>query len=189
MRSEIHLEKILLQNEIVRNKDGIAVLYTYDNSENINGEFLVEDEDWKIFIHFSWHLGNEKYAVKMESGTSQALHLLVYEKHFGRLPENCTVDHINRNTYDCRKINLRAATPSQQIQNQNRKRKGFLRYKGVFIKNGKFFTKCKKEIKGPYNTEEEAALTYNEIAIKLFGADAKTNKIITKNTTLLDSIS
>ena len=49
---------------------------------------------------------------------NKALHRLVYEAFCGRIPEGCTIDHINQDKSDNRLSNLRAITPSEQNLNR-----------------------------------------------------------------------
>jgi hypothetical protein len=46
-----------------------------------------------------------------------ALHDVIYELLVGLIPAGLTVDFVNRNTLDCRKINLRLATRQEQNWN------------------------------------------------------------------------
>ena len=59
------------------------------------------------------------------------LHKDVYEHYYGEIPEGLTVDHVNRDTLDNRKSNLRLATRLQQNLNQAAHINGRSPYKGV----------------------------------------------------------
>ena len=96
------------------------------------------------------------------------------------------VDHINHNTLDNRKSNLRICTRSENQMNA-RKRRGpqSSKYKGVYpyplrtgVKwrvlvtlNTKIVFDC------IYDTEEQAAIAYNSEAVKFFGKFAFLNKV------------
>lgn len=94
------------------------------------------------------------------------------------------VDHINGDSQDCRKENLRICTQSQNLFNMKPPRKGH--YKGVYkIPSGRYQAKLsnkkdkvRKQICiGTYDTEKEAALAYNNKAIEIYGEYACLNVI------------
>lgn len=92
------------------------------------------------------------------------------------------VDHINGDTLDNRKENLRICNPSENAGNRKRPRTNKSGYKGVrkansrinpwrsqIIVEGKFIHL------GNYKTRVEAAIAYDKAAKKYFGEYAKTN--------------
>lgn len=117
------------------------------------------------------HLGN---------GKEVSLHRVVLATHTYKTMD---VDHINGDTLDNRKCNLRLATRSQNLSNQKKKDGTKFQYKGVvyrkdrdrymahLTKDGKRYTSKK------FKTIEEAALAYNTLAIKHQGEFAYINKI------------
>lgn len=97
-------------------------------------------------------------------------------------PDNMVVDHINHNTLDNRRRNLRVITSQQNIWNSRSLRKSFSRYKGVGknqnnpLKFISIITINGKPIHiGSYPTEEVAAIAYDYMAIRLFGEYACLN--------------
>ena len=106
----------------------------------------------------------------------------------GTPPKGMTIDHINGNSLDNRKENLRVATQQQQRMNSAKRVDGASRYKGVIIRN--VTGRCKKtricaQIKalgrsiylGDFETEEEAAEAYNKAAVQYFGEFARVNSL------------
>jgi hypothetical protein len=91
------------------------------------------------------------------------------------------VDHINGNALDNRRSNLRAASKAENSWNSKRKKQCRSGFKGVrwHIEGRKWQARIKvngREIHGGlFNTPEEAAHAYDQIAVKYFGAYAKTN--------------
>jgi len=94
------------------------------------------------------------------------------------------VDHIDGNSLDNRKCNLRFATNSQNQANAHRTH-GRSRFKGV-----SYYPNHKRQWMarlrhlgtrfnlGSYKTEEEAAIVYNAKALELFGEFACLNEVI-----------
>lgn len=92
-------------------------------------------------------------------------------------------DHINGDTLDNRKQNLREATISQNNMNKGNQRNNTSGYKGVCwnIVHNKFYayiTLNRKRISlGYFKCAKQAAQAYNEDAVKLHGDFAKLNRI------------
>ena len=146
---------------------------------------LVDDEDYEYLNQFKWHVnkyGNIFYAyrnIKKLNGkqSSFSMHRTIMNANKG-----CIIDHINQDTLDNRKINLRICTQSQNQMNRNKTIKNKTGYKGVIQKsNNKFgvqITLNKKIIHiGYYIDPKDAARAYNEAAIKYHGEFANLNKI------------
>jgi hypothetical protein len=121
------------------------------------------------------------YAVATIDGRRQSMHRFILRLGKGKSghPE---VDHINGNTLDNRKPNLRFCTPQQS--SYNRRSPGSSGgYKGVFYYKDKELYRAlirvdgKNKFLGNYCTAEEAARAYDIAAEQLHGAFALTNGI------------
>lgn len=90
-------------------------------------------------------------------------------------------DHINGNTLDNRRCNLRYATPSQNQANRRKQRNNTSGYKGVtWIKRtqewrAQIMLNRKRHHLGYFETKEEAAQAYAQAAKKMFGKYARTD--------------
>lgn len=94
-------------------------------------------------------------------------------------PKGKQVDHINGDKLDCRRLNMRICTASENMQNQKTWSKSG--YKGV-NRNGKYWQanihKDKKRyFLGNFKTINEAINAYNKKAIALYGELAYINKV------------
>jgi hypothetical protein len=98
-------------------------------------------------------------------------------------PRSLQVDHINGDTLDNRKTNLRVCTRAQNCINKRKRSLTSSRYKGVsWHKRGKRWgVSCQVDKKpkwiGSFACEKEAALAYNAAAISLHGEFATLNVV------------
>jgi hypothetical protein len=93
------------------------------------------------------------------------------------------VDHINGNTLDNRKENLRICTQNQNGKNRLLNKNNVSGYKGVTYKKAnklwcaQIVVNYHKMYLGLFTTAEAAALAYNEAAKKYHGEFAKLNEV------------
>ena len=109
-------------------------------------------------------------------------------------PEDMEVDHINHNTLDNRRCNLRVCTVSENRRNGRKQAQSKGRYKGVVyhahgthngqrsggvVKRWRAYTRVlgKRIWLGYYATEDDAARAYNDYARKAFGEYACLNPV------------
>lgn len=103
------------------------------------------------------------------------LHRLVMQAQTGQY-----VDHIDGNTLNATRANLRIATNRQNIRNMAIRERGTSKYKGVYLRDdGKWRAQIGVDGKrfnlGNFDDEETAALAYDVAARNRFGAFARTN--------------
>lgn len=108
-------------------------------------------------------------------------HRVIWAMTFGMWPENL-IDHINHKTDDNRLVNLREATPSQNMQHRRANRTSkYSRFKGVCkAKKTGLWTSAisvdgKQTHLGSFRSEEDAARAYDAVARRLHGEYAVTN--------------
>ena len=141
------------------------------------GKYAIVDEDMAEEIgKYNWHCTYYGYAKRLLS-KKPLIHQSMHELVMG-----CkNIDHINHDTLDNRRANLRVCTSSQNLMNTRKRRNTSSKYKGVSLENGKwssYITKDKKRHRlGRFIKEEEAALYYNIAAQLFFGEFAFLNPI------------
>ena len=117
-----------------------------------NKKTLLDDEDFEKYSHYNWYLSKQNYVFGRidNSGRLVRLHRLVM-----KCPEDLIIDHLNGNTLDNRKCNLRICTYKDNANNMHHI-KGY-----TFDKcYGKYKVRYKGKWYGRYDTEEEAKKAY-----------------------------
>ena len=126
----------------------ITYIDLYDKNCNMIGCAIIDTEDLEKVRYIKWKLSGSGYAMntpKFSGGSKHMSRVILGTDQF--------VDHINHNTLDNRKCNLRIVNRSQNQMNAN--------YKGVYkTANGTFYARIKLNQKnislGTYVFEEEA---------------------------------
>ena len=136
---------------------------------------LVDEDDYEYLNQFTWYCTSSKYAARKPRSGIIYIHRLIMD-----CPLNLFVDHINHDTLDNRKENLRICS-KRDNQRHQQKRKGVTssKYKGVhFFKRDRLWVaQIDGAHIGRYVTENESAEAYNVEAAKLHGNFAKLNKL------------
>ena len=148
---------------------------------------LVDDEDFEYLSQWKWYANKSSgnyYAIttKLVNGVFFNYKLLMHRVIMNE-PYKLSVDHINHNTLDNRKCNLRVCTHAENMYNNKLSKNNTTGFKGVrFNKNSNKYLayigyQNKDIFLGSYKTIIEAAEAYNKAANKFFGKFANLNKI------------
>lgn len=144
-----------------------------------NKKTTIDSEDLPIITVHNWtaHQQCSKfYAIASHCGNMIYMHRFLLNT-----PKGLHTDHVNGNTLDNRRCNLRIATCSQNIMNQALHTNSTSGYKGVTFYAGKWRAKIMVDRYtvdlGRFFTIEEAALAYNRAALQYHGKFAYLNKV------------
>ena len=145
-------------------------------------ETLIDDQDELLVAGFAWRVLKQKNTFYVHAWHGQ-LHLYMHRLIAGAAPRRL-VDHVNRNGLDNRRANLRVATSSENGANRvadARVRRTTSDFKGVFLDrerskwSASIHIDGKTRSLGRFATELEAAVAYNEAALKAWGRFARLN--------------
>jgi hypothetical protein len=143
---------------------------------------IVDDEDFERLSHHKWKCwyikeGDRLSYVKAQvNKKNQYLHRLIMDACDGQI-----VDHINGDTLDNRKCNLRICTASDNSRNQRKRKSTLSKYKGLGKGRGRkkwqvqIMVNKKRVTAGFFTDEIEAAKAYDAAARQYYGEFAATN--------------
>lgn len=144
-------------------------------------EALIDEADVAEFAQFKWHAHNKGgfiYARRTLNDEGRTLYL---HREIIRAEKGEIVDHINGDTLDCRRHNLRFVTPKQNAMNRKRRRDD-PPFKGVrrsSPSSGRWHAQItidgQRTYVGPFGSAEEAARAYDDLARIHFGAFSAVN--------------
>ncbi len=147
---------------------------------------MVDDEDFAFLNQWKWKVattGCKKYAAKSNSFGGKDWCTYIHRVLLFAT-QGVEVDHINGDSLDNRKRNLRLCTRSQNVANTTKMRgPRSSKYRGVsWNKKGKMFLAQlyvggKHVFRGLFEDEIDAAMAYNAVALQYHGKFAKPNII------------
>jgi hypothetical protein len=135
--------------------------------KRVNGDF----GKYRFYIVRHFVKSNGKLGIEL-------LHRRILNIEHGSL-----CDHINGNTLDCRRSNLRLCNNSQNQHNKAKLKNNTSGYKGVWWHSigkkweARIMVNRENKYLGLFNTKESAALAYNYAAIKYHGEFARLNEL------------
>ncbi|MFA5240562.1 MAG: AP2/ERF family transcription factor [Phycisphaerae bacterium] len=148
----------------------------HDTLGELIAKAIIDLSDYDLIKDYKFYFQGRRYVkVSGIAGKNIFLHQLIMGRKW--------VDHIDGNPLNNKRNNLRPCNNQQNQFNQKPQTGRASKYKGVRVANKPrpYYARIcfnGREIHlGSFYTEEEAALTYNEAAIKYFGVFAHLNKL------------
>lgn len=142
---------------------------------------LVDDDDFIWLSAHTWHFHSGYAGTNLKVANKKYKNALMHRMILGLTDSKISVDHINGNGLDNRKINLRICTHAQNSRNQRMAKNNKSGYKGVTWRardNLWRATICingKQIDVGMSKCKEKAARLYDEAAKKYHGEFARLN--------------
>ena len=145
---------------------------------------LIDAEDFEYLNQWKWYVNFYGYAYRPI--TKNKWKTILMHRELLKVKKGQIVDHINHDTLDNRKNNIRLVNRSQNQWNRLKTKDSISGYKGVVFSNdGKRIKRWMARITvnnkhitlGRFLTKEKAAQIYNEAAYKYFGEYANGNII------------
>ena len=157
---------------LVERFDGYCLL----TNPNMHQSFLIDEDDLERTLSCGlWGIKNG-YVSRLSKGIR--LHRFLLDA-----PKDFFVDHINGDTLDNRKANLRLCNNQQNGCNSKLRSNNTSGYKGVHFskKENKWISAimCNRKHyrQGCFHSKKEAALAYNKAAVKYHGEFARINDV------------
>lgn len=144
---------------------------------------IIDDESYCYFENHSWHVTKQGYVARRYTYAKGKTKIILIHRIIMNCPSGLMVDHINRNSLDNRKSNLRICNKSQNAANSKIASNNTSGYRGVkWSKIGKKWMSSirvmgKDIYLGYFFNKLDAARTYNKAAEKYFGKFAYLNQV------------
>ena len=148
---------------------------------------LVDNADATELSQYRWYWtttnkGKEAvgYAYRKAVVPGGKFTVILLARHLLKPPAGMVVDHVNGDSLDNRRKNLRIATIQQNAQNRGARRNSKTGFKGVYLVHkyqAQIMVDGKTTHLGWFDDPKEAARAYNKAALKLHGEFARLNKV------------
>lgn len=145
-------------------------------------EVLIDVEDAQILVDYSWHIAQHPNRDKCYvRGWSKERKKVLMHRAILKPLKAQTIDHINQNSLDNRRCNLRISTNSQNGYNRTKPKSNTSGFKGVSKSGKKWVANIgfagTRIYLGTYDTRYQAAQAYNIAALKYHGEFANLNEL------------
>ena len=109
-------------------------IFSHSKNGNINGEFLIDKDDFEKVKTHKWRIDKQGYAKALIDGKQVSMHRIILSLE----NNDALVDHINLNKNDNRKENLRIVNAKQNCYNVGLRTTNKSGVKGVCYYGGKY---------------------------------------------------
>lgn len=143
---------------------------------------ILDDDDYEEFKEYPWRESQYGYAIVCKAFNKRS-HTFMLHREIAKPPKTMSVDHINGDTLDNRKSNLRVVTHGENMRNQKMRINNSSGYKGVSWHTVRDKWRARVHFEGKeyhvglFEDKHEAARAYNKKARELFGEYARLNEI------------
>ena len=140
---------------------------------SISGKTIVDDIDYEWASQWRWYQTNKGYVVRGVSTSQNQIRLHREIASRCCLDLSKTIDHVNHNTLDNRRGNLRSANSRQQTLNQRKRQDASSKYIGVSWDKTRGRWKVQLEVNGTvvysgrFLNEREAAEARDQAIMSL----------------------
>lgn len=149
------------------------------NSKGETHDILIDDDDFELISGYNWGI-KRKYVVGRIKGGSHKRHNVSMHRLILNLTDPTIItDHINHNTFDNRRENLRICTSKENSRNKQKHKRNTTGYKGVYCEDFAYVANIGFERRlirvGRFRNIEDAARAYDSAALHFFGEFAHLN--------------
>jgi hypothetical protein len=143
-------------------------------------KWQIDNEDLPLFEQYGWGAHNTGDNIYLSRYDKLLMRRYYFHREIMKATADEIIDHIDRNTFNLQKINLRKCTLSDNNHNATRPL-GKSGYRGVFQRNrplpyvARINLKGKQKYIGQYFTAIEAAKAWDKVAFNNFGLSQTLN--------------
>jgi hypothetical protein len=150
--------------------------------ELTRGKSAIVDDEWYPYLNqFNWQARYDRTTGKWYAARQVHRKFIYMHREILNAPDGLHGDHINGDTLDNRRSNLRLATSAQNAWNRDKYKNNTTGYKGVTYDKGRGKARAQITVHGKhrhlgwFDDPREAALAYDQAARQYHGPYGCTN--------------